>query len=237
MSPVWTTQTPRFGRSSTWTYWFGRPQFDTAVSTLKGAGYVRNFPEPRPAFDRRFSKGRSFQTPDDCELDLHRTFVMGPYGVTLDLDQLWEPVAGVCTRRSHPPCVGAGGASASCLLPRGARGCAARLVPRRDIAEMLLFGQHELDRLFRWRVAPRAESVVAHGCVLGLGVTSPSPTRSGCRPGHRLPDLERDRKDIDIYLSPQNNYAAKSMAAIRAFPTGGTGRFPAGSHPPATRLH
>jgi hypothetical protein len=194
-------------------------QFDAATATLVNAGYVRTFPEPRPAFDRRFSKGTSFESPDGFELDLHRTFVMGPYGLTLDLEELWK--------NSEPFEVG--GRTLKALGPeeRLLHACyhaalgdtPPRLLPRRDIAEMVLFGKHDLDRLHQLSNSSRAASVLAHAVrstweTLGIAdVVSLSAWATAYRAS------ERERKDIDVYLRPQSNYAAKSLAAMRALPS------------------
>ena len=63
---------------------------DRAVVALEAAGFLRTLAEPRPGFDRRFDKGMTLIPPAGYELDLHRTFVLGPWGVVIDLDQLWE---------------------------------------------------------------------------------------------------------------------------------------------------
>jgi hypothetical protein len=59
-----------------------------AVAVLEGAGLTRTLAEPRPGFDRRFDKGTTLRGPD-FEIDLHRTFVLGPWGFRVDLDALW----------------------------------------------------------------------------------------------------------------------------------------------------
>ena len=63
---------------------------DSAVRVLVAAGFVRTLAEPRPGFDRRFDKGTTLVSPAKYELDLHRTFVLGPWGVLVDLDGLWD---------------------------------------------------------------------------------------------------------------------------------------------------
>jgi putative nucleotidyltransferase-like protein len=60
-----------------------------AVETLVAAGFTRILAEPRPGFDRRFDKGTTLRGKD-FEIDLHRTFVLGPWGVKVDLDALWD---------------------------------------------------------------------------------------------------------------------------------------------------
>src|SRR3954471_24417409 len=50
----------------------------------------RPMPEVRPRFDDRFGKGVMLKV-DDLELDLHRTFVEGAYGLTVKLADLFAP--------------------------------------------------------------------------------------------------------------------------------------------------
>lgn len=64
--------------------------FDRAVQVLVAAGFVRRLAEPRPGFDRRFDKGTTLVGATRFELDLHRTFVLGPWGLLVDLDDLWK---------------------------------------------------------------------------------------------------------------------------------------------------
>jgi Uncharacterised nucleotidyltransferase len=66
---------------------------DRAAATLAAAGFVRTLAEPRPGFDRRFDKGMTLIPPAGYELDLHRTFVLGPWGFVIDLQQLWQDKA------------------------------------------------------------------------------------------------------------------------------------------------
>lgn len=63
---------------------------DRAVAVLNTAGFERTVAEPRPGFDRRFDKGLTLIPPAGFELDLHRTFVLGPWGRAVDLDGLWD---------------------------------------------------------------------------------------------------------------------------------------------------
>ena len=68
---------------------FRPAHFDRAVAVLTGAGFTRILAEPRPGFDRRFDKGTTLRR-QGVELDLHRTFVLGPWGLRVDIDALWD---------------------------------------------------------------------------------------------------------------------------------------------------
>jgi Uncharacterised nucleotidyltransferase len=193
-------------------------QFDAAVTALVAAGYARNYPEPRPSFDRRFSKGVSFRGPDNCELDLHRTFVMGPYGLTLDLDQLWETSEDFTVAGRTLSALGSEARLLHACYHASLGDARPRLVPRRDIAEMVLFGRPDLDRLHGLARDSRAESVLAEAVRSAWKTLAIADTvaLSAWAADYRTPP--RDRRDIDVYLGPNNNYAAKSLAALRVLP-------------------
>jgi hypothetical protein len=57
---------------------------------LEGLGYRRNLPEPRAGFDRRFGKASEFRRESGIEIDLHRTLVVGPFGLWIEPDRLFE---------------------------------------------------------------------------------------------------------------------------------------------------
>ncbi|WP_208028109.1 nucleotidyltransferase family protein [Rhabdothermincola sediminis] len=65
-------------------------QLALAGRVLADRGGRRRYPEPRPGFDRRFSKGMAFVLPDGHEIDLHRTLCQGPFGLTIDPDELLD---------------------------------------------------------------------------------------------------------------------------------------------------
>ena len=64
--------------------------FDRATSVLAAAGYARVFPELRPGFDRRFGKSATFVDARRCQVDLHRTLVIGPFGLMIDTEDLFR---------------------------------------------------------------------------------------------------------------------------------------------------
>jgi hypothetical protein len=82
-------------RTSDWT---------RACALLHDLGFRRDLPEPRPGFDQRFGKAACHTDGQGRQIDLHRTLALGPYGLGLDLDDLfrrtaWFVVGGVRLRR------------------------------------------------------------------------------------------------------------------------------------------
>ena len=127
-------------------------------------GAERAQPELRPGFDDRFGKEVMIRV-GPLELDLHRTFVEGAFGMTVELDDLFAP----------PYRFPLGGHELD-ALPQPQRllhACYAaalgdwppRLGSLRDVAQLIIKEQpHIVDVLFmarRWR----AEAVVARAVV------------------------------------------------------------------------
>jgi hypothetical protein len=63
---------------------------ERARDLLIASGGERRYAEPRPGFDRRFGKGIALVMPEGHEIDLHRTLALGPFGLRIDLDELWQ---------------------------------------------------------------------------------------------------------------------------------------------------
>jgi hypothetical protein len=61
-----------------------------ASSVLESLGYRRNLPEPRAGFDERFGKAAEFRGKEGIEVDLHRTLVVGPFGLWVEPEILLE---------------------------------------------------------------------------------------------------------------------------------------------------
>src|SRR5262249_16674154 len=64
--------------------------FDAASRLLTARGCVAHYTEPRRNFTARFGKGVCHSTPAGFELDLHRSFVAGPFGMALDTEALFQ---------------------------------------------------------------------------------------------------------------------------------------------------
>jgi hypothetical protein len=66
-----------------------------ACSVLAAEGYTRVIPEPHKGFDERFGKAAAHRAENGFEIDLHRTLVLGPFGLWLDPNELLEHTASV----------------------------------------------------------------------------------------------------------------------------------------------
>ncbi len=192
--------------------------FDEAVACLRRQGHVRIHPEPRPGFDRRFSKGTSFRTADGLEIDLHRTFTMGPFGVRLALPQIWETneefylagqrLRGLSTEeRFLHACYHA-------VLGE----VRPRLVPLRDAAQIALTRRLDMPRLHSLIRASRGDAVVARAVQLAWSEFDLADVLAVSAWAQAYRTDPREAADLAAY-GRGSSYATKSVAALRALPT------------------
>ncbi len=63
--------------------------YEPACALLDANGHIRQRPEPRPHFEVRFGKASVHKDPTEgIEVDLHRTLVLGPFGLWIDPEEL-----------------------------------------------------------------------------------------------------------------------------------------------------
>lgn len=131
-------------------------QFDAAMGLLqRELGFRRPWAQMRPGFDARFGKGATLRGPDDLELDVHRTFVFGAFGLAVDATDLF----------AAPERFEVGGRTLLTLDPaaRFLHACyhaalgspTPRLMTLRDVVEQLPRDPAEVERVLdlthRWR--------------------------------------------------------------------------------------
>jgi hypothetical protein len=191
---------------------------DRAVATLGAAGFRRTLAEPRPGFDRRFDKGMTLIARAGFELDLHRTFVLGPWGVLVDLDQVWD--------EGEEFRVGGHVLRALSRLNRFLHACyhaalgdwPLRLGSLRDVAEMLRWADGNAtvvrQRAASWGVEAVVAAAVADSRRL-LG-TAPAGELSEWAEGYSF--SSRDESWLDLHTRADKTFSAQAIATLRVLP-------------------
>jgi hypothetical protein len=192
---------------------------DEAVALLLDAGFERRYPSPRPGFDARFGKAVTLVAGSGVEVDLHRTFALGPFGQRIRLTDLWDsppvvfPLAGVRLEALDAELRLLHAAYHSALgdFPP-------RLVPMRDLAQLALRADVDFNRVRSLAAGWQGEAVLAHAvrrawATLEIAdLTSLSTWADGYR------SRDRDERDLAVYLSDSASYAGKSYATLRGIP-------------------
>jgi hypothetical protein len=194
-------------------------EFDTVSAALPGLGFHRSSPEPRPGFDRRFGKGATYlAAADGTNLDLHRTFVLGPLGLQVRLDELWDGeesfvLAGQRVSALAPPQRLLGACYNAIVGDRNPR-----LSTLRDIAQLVLGGEVVAADVVEMALGWQA------GHVLALGIRAAWDTLdiadvvalSVWAKNQSIPEAEI--RSLAVYHDEQAGYAGLSWATARLLP-------------------
>lgn len=189
-------------------------QIDDTYEVLAAAGHHRRLPEPRPGFDQRFGKGATWITHDGLELDIHRTFAFGPFGMTVDIEDAFrEPATFKLGGRTLRTLAGPSAlVSVAMHAVLGTRD--ARLLNLRDVAQLLTQVDLEasVDLAHSWQVdAVVARAVRQTVARFELGDQAPLFEWAA---NHVAPAAQR--RALRAYTSSNRSYARQAMAALPA---------------------
>lgn len=190
-------------------------QFDDALAVLRRYGGQARYAEPRPRFTERFGKGVCV-LHDDLEVDVHRTFVAGPFGISLDTNELFRDPVTVTLAGTAVPALSTGSQFLHACYHASLGARTPGLVAMRDIAETLLVRGVDhgdaIDQARRWRariVVQRA--VLSTWAFLSLECDHPALEWALA---YRASRWERDA--LAAYVVPGRSYALQSLAGLRA---------------------
>lgn len=190
--------------------------FDAAAGVLARLECIRRYREPRPGFTARFGKAACFVTPRGNEIDLHRSFVAGPFASLGDHPGLWD----------SPDTFRVGGI-ALLALPRRWRMIGAamhavlgrrvpRLVPLRDVAE--LSDLMDPDTVIASADEVGMAAVVARAVLTADAMLNLSRDTALHRWAFQFEPTSRQRRDISAYTNEHRSYAGQVRAGWRSVP-------------------
>lgn len=190
--------------------------FAAAVAVIERAGGRRRHPEPRPGFDARFSKGASFRFDRNLEVDLHRTLAPGPFGLRVDLDELFASsqdllIGDVSLLALDRP----GRFLHACY--HGVLGDALpRLTTLRDLVRTAPRTDTDcravLGRAHRWSATAVVGAALDHAAA-AFGWTPPEPLRSWSAHDRRSP---REQRWLAAYTGEDRSPALQAVQGIAA---------------------
>ena len=185
-----------------------------AAEVVAGAlGATRAQPELRPGFENRFGKEVLLRV-GSLELDLHRTFVEGALGLTMELDDLWGPPehCEIGGRRLAvlPPPVQVLHAAYAVVLGDWPP----RLVARRDLAQVLTVRDPDAEEVLRLARRWRAEAVLARALDHAWATLRPpaTPALVDWARTHRPGRL--DRVLVGSHVGPSRAYTRHAAALL-----------------------
>jgi hypothetical protein len=193
----------------------GASDWRRACSLLAELGFRRRTPEPRPGFDERFGKAAAHRNDDGLEVDLHRTLVVGPFGLWMEPDLLFRQttvfeLGGQTLRRLDDTMLllhGCMHASLGWAPPL--------LLPVRDVAQIAASADVDWGLLAglarRWRLVPVIRHAFQSASEL-LEVGWPLAARMVLA----VPPRRRERRVLEAYTTRRRRRGATALATMRA---------------------
>ena len=138
--------------------------WDRTLDALRESDFRRPSPELRAGYDRRFGKGATMIDAREWEIDLHRRFAIGRFGVRSRMEELFERADSITLAgRSIPVLAGPDRLLHACH--HLALGGFSELRVARDVAQLLLVSRVDWEDTVRTAERWRVDAVVASGIV------------------------------------------------------------------------
>jgi hypothetical protein len=192
--------------------------YDAALALLCAHGARRRYQEPRKGFERRFGKGVCLEIPGalGLEIDLHRTFVAGPFGLAVDTCTLFESCAmfrlgGLELRGLDPE----SRFLDSCFHAALGRK-QPRLVALRDVAQMTLCSPLDVDQVRHRCRAWRCGIVVQRAVGLAWDAFALVDTPEVVRWARSHESSEFEQRALRAYIGADRSYASQAVAGLQA---------------------
>lgn len=193
--------------------------FDRVGSALASLGATRRFPEPRPGFDRRFSKGASFVLPSGLELDLHRTFVSGPFGLTIELSDLFSTAEEFDVGSRRLPALAPEERFVHACFHAMLGSATPRLLALRDVAQCMLGESLDVQKILAMASAWQCEIVVASAIDATWSTFRLADHVHLSRWAASFEPRQDQIRRLECYTGERRTYGGQSIAAVRAVPT------------------
>ncbi len=195
---------------------------EAARDLLLADGGRRAYPEPRPGFDRRFTKGLAITTTDGYEIDLHRTLAAGPFGLALDLRALAADPDHFTVGGRRVPALGRPQRFLHACIHSVLGSAEPRLVPLRDLIETAPTTAEEVEAVRALAEASAATAVVGRAVAAARSRLAWRPPLVLAAWAGAVRESHRDRRWVGGYVGRQRAYATQALTAVEAVPGGPT---------------
>lgn len=192
--------------------------WDQACALLPSLGFPRRHPESRPGFVDAFGKAAVHVDGDGPELDVHRRLVVGPHGLSVDPEELfespaWFRVGGRWVRRLDDGLLFVHACMHAALGHK-----TPRLLPLRDVLQVAEMGEIDWDlvaeRAHRWKL----RAVIGHAVRTAADVLEVRPPEEAARLAASLAPSRRERRWLQAYTTDRRYRGGTARSAVSAIP-------------------
>jgi Uncharacterised nucleotidyltransferase len=188
-----------------------------ACALLESLGHQRRLPEPRARFDVRFGKAAVHKAGDGIEVDLHRTLVLGPFGLWMHPDELFGRTAQLPLGNRRLRRLDDTALLLHACMHASLGWKPPLLLPVRDVAQIAQGAQVDWDLL--WDLASRWElrAVIRHALMTATSFLGARLSREALALMGRK-SSRRERRALEAYISDHRNRETTAISTLRAIP-------------------
>jgi Uncharacterised nucleotidyltransferase len=190
--------------------------WSAAFHLLSANGYRREAPTLPFDYDERYGKGATLTTPDGLEVDLHRRFAIGRFGVTAAMEAVFASSGAIALAgRTIPVLDPAGRLLHACF--HAALGGFRGLRTFRDVAQLILVTGADWQATFTVARSWQAEAVVASAIIeswdrLELDVAHPAHARASSTTMSR-----GDQRALELFAGG-STFRSRALSALPRLP-------------------
>jgi hypothetical protein len=189
------------------------PQFAAAVAALAAVDITRPAVELADGFDERFGKGATLHAPSGFCVDLHRTFLSGPFAFTVDAEALFADTTATLelvgrTVRTLPP----EERLLHCAFHASLSDFEPRLITVRDVVQAALADDLDVERLQSVAGAWQARGALALALTDAWATLTPTASPAVVEWARAYRPSRRERIAIASYRTRQRRWWWQSLA-------------------------
>jgi hypothetical protein len=188
--------------------------FGRTLDVLAKIGLERREAELRPGFDRRFGKGATLTRSDGLSLDLHRTFVAGPYAVLIEPRVLFRDPVLVPIGAERLPALGPEARLLHACFHAAISDHEPSLIAQRDVAAAALHPDVDFDVVRDLGERWQAEAVIAHAVRHAWQVLEPERDNRLTRWAGEHRASGEQRRLMAAYAGTSRRWARQAAATL-----------------------
>lgn len=181
------------------------------IRALERRGATRLFPPPGPRWERTVAKSVTVRLPGGWELDLHRSVAHGPWGLLIDVEDLWRRSTRFVLAGRDLPTLTPELHLAHALVHVGLGSSRPRWSNLRDVAE--LGTRPGLDRPVVLGLLERWRARVPAGLAAGWAATATGADLGWLAGG---PPSTRERRWLELYRRDPQPFGRLTLEALAA---------------------
>ena len=192
--------------------------YERACSLLGRLGHRRRRPEPRAGFEVRFGKASVHEHPDDgIEIDLHRTLVLGPFGLWIDPEELLDRRESFVLAGRKIGRLDDTGMLLNVAMHASLGWRPPKLVPLRDVLQVSLVGEPDWVTLERWAQRWQLRAVFQHA-FRTAATTLNAQIPEAAEPLLAPVATKREGRALAAYTGEGRERGGTAIATLRAIP-------------------